>query len=165
MSCTSLTRAAGFLLASTGLMGSMAIAYYPAKSQQQPASKSDAADDIPKPASRQTMDRTEAGCRAELIAAARIEIGARIKEFNAGREAAEPLCDASRRLAKAELEKTSNKADRILILEWELMGMLENEKLTKLRFAAGMIPVQDYEVAHYYRCEVELNLLREKKKP
>ncbi len=42
--------------------------------------------------------------------------------------------------------------------------MSEIEKTNKLRFEAGKVATGDLEQSRFYRCEAELNLIREKKK-
>ena len=132
--------------------------------QPQTAAASNKKDDPPKHVAPAVVDRTEATCIAELFEAADREFDARKKEFEAGIGTPEFLYGASRRLLQAELEKSRGKTERIAALEAQLTRMAEFEKFNRLRFEAGQIATADFESARFYRCEAELNLLREKKK-
>jgi outer membrane protein TolC len=96
------------------------------------------------------------------LEAAKTEVDARNKEFEAGRGTLVFIFDASKRLLQAELEVSDKKSDRLAAYEAFLKLAKEIEETNKQRFDDGKIPVQDLAQATYYRLEAEIWLEREK---
>jgi RNA polymerase sigma factor (sigma-70 family) len=98
------------------------------------------------------------------VEAARTEVEARMKEFEAGRGTLELLYASSRRLLQAERELTEKKADQDAALQAHFERMKNVEEINKDRFEAGRIAIQDYAVSQYWRLEAEIGLERTKQK-
>jgi hypothetical protein len=86
------------------------------------------------------------------------EFWARNQQFLAGRGTDELLYQAARRLVEAERELPDKSA--VTALANHLRRMSEIEKVSKERFDAGRIGVQDYRAAQYWRLEAEIWLER-----
>ncbi len=161
---TTLTRAAAMVLVLTTLVGGVGMALHRVNAGQQQATRPNKKDDQPKQINPSAVDHKEADCIAGLLAAAMLEWECRWKEYQAGRGTLDFLLDASRRLLQADLEKAHNKIERVTARKSHFNRVTEIEKINKLRYEAGKVATQDLEQSRFYRCEAELNLLREKKK-
>ncbi len=105
-----LARTAAMFLALATLVGGAGRALHQVNAGQQQAATPIKKDDSPKQIAPSAVDRKEADCIAELLDAAKKELDARTKEFEAGRGSLLLLHDSSCRLMQAELELSRNKA-------------------------------------------------------
>jgi RNA polymerase sigma factor (sigma-70 family) len=159
-----LARTAAAFLALTTLVAGAGLVLHRADAGQQKSPVPSKKDDSSKQVTPAVTERKEADCIAEMVDAANKECDSRMKEYYAGRGTLEFLYDSSRRLLQAELEKSSNKAERVAALKAHFSRMLDVEKINILRFEAGKVATQDLESSRFYRCEAELNLIRENKR-
>ena len=100
----------------------------------------------------------------ERLDAARAEVDARTKEFEAGRGTLDFLFRASRRLVEAQRDMNDRKEDLLNALKDHVERMKQIEKLNQERFDAGRIPIYDLAESTYYRAEAEIWLERAKAK-
>ena len=98
------------------------------------------------------------------LEAAREQVAARKKEFEAGRGTAEDALEAEANLLKAELGLAETKEERIKAYENYLATAKAVCELMKARFDAGRVPITDWKKAEFHRLDVEIELLREQMK-
>jgi outer membrane protein TolC len=98
----------------------------------------------------------------ERVEAAKTEVQARTREFEAGKGILDFLIAASRRLLVAEWELSDKKEDQLAALKAHFDRMKAAEDLNQERFGAGRIAVQDLQQTKYYRLEAEIWLEKAK---
>jgi outer membrane protein TolC len=98
------------------------------------------------------------------VEAARTEVGARNKQFLAGTGNLDALEAALQRLLRAELELSGRKDDQMATYQAHLKRMKRAEEVTRGRFDAGKIPLQDMAQASYLRLDAEIMVVRAKGK-
>ncbi len=84
------------------------------------------------------------------------------QEFLVGSISQITLIESSRRLLRAEVERSENKAARIAAYEANLNRIKEIADVEKLRFEAGKLSISDLQDTKAARCEAEFLLEREK---
>ena len=162
------------VVGSTGL-AFLAMAYDSSKSekekenntaQSKKGSKSDKEDSITKEISdrRKELDYllNLHALLKERVEAAKTEVQARTREFEAGKGTLDFLIAASRRLLVAEWELSDKKEDQFAALKAHFDRMKAAEDLNQERFGAGRIAVQDLQQTKYYRLEAEIWLEKAK---
>jgi RNA polymerase sigma factor (sigma-70 family) len=100
----------------------------------------------------------------ERLNAARTELDARTREFEAGRGTLDMLFGASRRLVEAQRDMNGSKEDLLTALKDHVERMKQIEKINQDRFDAGRLPIYDLAESTYYRTEAEIWLERAKAK-
>jgi hypothetical protein len=91
-----------------------------------------------------------------LRKAAQDQYEARFKEFVAGKTTTDFLLPWSVKWLKAELTLTDRKAERLKAYKAHLERMQEAEKISKLKYDAGVIAFTQHQQTVYYRLEAEI---------
>ncbi len=94
----------------------------------------------------------------------KVELDARMQEFQAGKIVQTPVLSAAQRLFKAEVERSKTKADRLAAYEDYLRRITDVAGLAKKKLEAGKIAIADVDETESYRLEAEFLLEREKAK-
>src|SRR5262249_44061740 len=100
--------------------------------------------------------------RAKLAAATE-ESDARWKEFLAGRGIQDILLAAFERRVEAELALTDNAPDRLAAQERHWRQLLQVEEVSRDRYEAQLIPIQDYMQARHARLDAQIRLAQARK--
>jgi hypothetical protein len=95
--------------------------------------------------------------------AALTELQARGQELMAGRITTDVLFDAVRRWCDSALELSDKPADQMVVREQTLELTRYIEAVLDAKLAAGTAKVADMEMAHYYRLDAEIQLLKAKR--
>jgi hypothetical protein len=99
----------------------------------------------------------------ERYYAANVGLGARFKEFLAGRGTLDFLLDSSLRVMEAQLALSDNKVSQLAAIERHWIQTMLAEDINWGRYAASRIPIQDCAWTMYERLKVELRLAEAKK--
>lgn len=91
------------------------------------------------------------------------EVKARYQEFLAGKTTMEAMADCSRRLVHSRQELGEKPADLVAFLEQYVELAKIIEKINEHRHEAGRIGIAEVELAHYYRFDAEVRLLKAKR--
>jgi RNA polymerase sigma factor (sigma-70 family) len=111
------------------------------------------------------VDQKMKSLLGDRVDAAKREVKARWQEYCAGRGTLDILVGSSRRLLAAELDLSTNKADRVGAWETHWQRMRDASVINSARYASGRIAVQDFLQTEYYRLDAEIGLERAKAQP
>ena len=98
----------------------------------------------------------------DRVEMAKVEIEARMKQFEAGKGTLDFLIGASKRLVMAELDATDKKPEQISALKAHFERMKTVQDIDQERYRAGRISIEDLSQSKYYRLEAEIWLERAK---